>query len=302
MNLEEQDIDLEEELADLKQKQTSQLALAWMRFKRSKLALFGAGIVLGVIIIAIFAPYIAPYPPLEIDILNKSQPPSGAHILGTDMLGLDIFSRMVFGSRIALQIGLLIVAVSGGIGVTLGLLAGAVGGWVDELIMRLVDTFLSFPTLILALAIAGALGPGLYNVIIAVGMIVWTRFARVTRGEILSIKEEKYIEAARASGESRFNIALRYLLPNVLPSIVVVATLQLPAALLASAALSFLGVGAQPPQPSWGYMVSAGRGYLLEAPWISTFPGLAVMITVLGFNFMGDGLRDALNPMTRSGS
>ena len=300
--LQDEGIDYEEELRDLKQKQTGQLDLAWMRFKRSKLAIFGAFVVISLAAVAIFAPFVAPYSPYKLDILHKLEGPSMAHILGTDNLGRDIFSRLVFGSRIALKIGLLIVAVSGGIGITLGLLAGTIGGWVDELIMRLVDTFLAFPTLVLALAIAGALGPGLYNVIIAVGIVVWTRFARVTRGEILSIKEERYIEAARAAGESRFNIMIRYLLPNVLPSILVVATLQLPMALLSSAALSFLGVGAQPPRPSWGYMVSAGRGYILQAPWISTFPGLAIMLTVLGFNFIGDGLRDALDPMSRSDS
>lgn len=300
--LEQQGIRFEEEIADLKQKQTSQMALAWIRFKRSKLAIFGAMVVTALVIVAIFAPFIAPYSPYEVDISHKMEGPSRAHPLGTDNLGRDILSRLVFGSRIALKIGLLIVAVSGGIGITLGLLAGTVGGWVDELIMRLVDTFLAFPTIVLALAIAGALGPGLYSVIIAVGVVVWTRFARVTRGEILSIKEEQYIEAARAIGESRMSIMLRYLLPNVLPSIVIVATLQLPMALLASAALSFLGVGAQPPEPSWGYMVSTGRRYILQAPWISTFPGLAIMLTVLGFNFVGDGLRDALDPMARSES
>jgi len=293
--------EIDAELEDLKEKETSQLALAWMRFKRSKLALIGGLIVLVLVITAIFAPFIAPYDPLETNPQRRLEDPSSEHLLGTDNLGRDIFSRLVYGTRIALMIGVLIVAVSGGIGITLGVLAGVFGGWIDEAIMRLVDTFLAFPTVVMALAIAGALGPGLYNVIIAVGLVVWTRFARVTRGDILSIKTETYIEAAEAIGESKISLITKYYIPNVLPSIVVVATIMMPTALLASAALTFLGIGAQAPDPSWGYMVSSGRDYLTIAPWMATFGGASITVTVLAFNFVGDGLRDALDPV-RGGS
>ena len=296
---EDEEIDMEAEMSDLKQKETSQLNLVWLRFKRSKLAVFGAIIVLGLLITAIFAPLIAPQGPNDQHTGNRLKGPSPEHVLGTDSLGRDIFSRIVHGSRIALKIGILIVAVSGSIGVTLGLIAGVSGGWIDEIIMRLVDTFLSFPILVLALAIAAALQPSINSVIIAVGLLSWTRFARITRGEILSIKEEQFIESAEAIGEGKFSLMIRYMLPNALPSIVVVATLQMPSALLYSASLSFLGVGAQPPSPAWGLIVSQGRNYITIAPWISTFSGLAIMLTVMGFNFLGDGLRDALDPMTR---
>lgn len=296
---EDEEIDMEAEMSDLKQKETSQLNLVWLRFKRSKLAVFGSILVLSLLITAVFAPLIAPQGPNDQDTGSRLEGPSAEHVLGTDRLGRDVFSRIVHGSRIALKIGVLIVAVSGSIGVTLGLIAGVSGGWIDEIIMRLVDTFLSFPILVLALAIAAALEPSINSVIIAVGLLSWTRFARITRGEILSLKEEQFIESAEAIGESKFSLMIRYMLPNALPSIVVVATLQMPSALLYSASLSFLGVGAQPPSPAWGLIVSEGRNLLTIAPWISTFSGLAIMLTVMGFNFLGDGLRDALDPMTR---
>lgn len=295
-------IDLEAELADLEQKETSQFHLVWLRFKRNKLALVGAGIIITLVVLAILAPLIAPYDPVEIDIDKKLEDPSEDHLLGTDYLGRDILSRLLYGARNALLIGIGIVGLAGGIGVTLGLLAGSFGGAVDEVIMRLTDTFLSFPILVFAVAFATAMGFGQWPVVIAVGTIMWTRFARVTRGEILSLKQERFIEAAEAIGESRFNIIMRYLLPNVLPSIVVVATIQMPAALLYDASLSYLGLGIQPPAPSWGGIVSKGQTYMLFDPWMVTFAGLAIVITVLGFNFMGDGLRDALDPMTRGES
>jgi len=292
---------LAEEIDDLKKKETSQLELVWKRFKRNKLALLGAGIILSLIFVAIFAPFIAPYDPLQTHPDRIREDPSREHLLGTDQVGRDTLSRLIFGTRIALFIGLLIVAVSGSIGVTLGLIAGTYGGWVDEIIMRTVDTFLSFPVLIFALAISVALGTGLYPVIIATGLIIWTEFARVTRGEVLSIKKETYIESAMAIGEKKGNIILRYFLPNILPSIVVVATIQMPAALLYSATLNFLGIGAQPPVPSWGQMVRRGSEFMQFYPYLALFASLAIVITVLGFNFIGDGLRDALDPV-RGGS
>ncbi len=289
------------EIEDLKEKETSQLEMVWMRFKRNKLALVGTGIIIALIFTAIFAPFLAPYDPYEVDVYETRTDPSLEHPLGTDENGRDTLSRLIFGSRIALFIGLLIVAISGTIGVVLGLLAGTFGGWVDEIIMRLVDTFMAFPVLVFAVGISVSLGMGLYPVVLAVGFIVWTRFARVTRGEVLSIKQEQYIEGAKAIGEKKINIILRYFFPNVLPSIVVVATLQIPSALLYSATLSFLGIGAQPPTASWGRMVRQGAKFMQFYPYMAIFSGLAIVITVLGFNFMGDGLRDALDPV-RGGS
>lgn len=286
-----------EEIEDLKNKETSQLEMVWMRFKRNKLALIGMGIVLTLIFMAIFAPFIAPHDPYATDSDNIRVPPSSEHLLGTDQYGRDTLSRLIYGTRIALFIGLLIVAVSGSIGVVLGLIAGSYGGWVDEIIMRLVDTFMAFPILIFAVAVSVALGYGLYPVIIAVGLIIWTRFARVTRGDILAIKQETYIEGAKAIGESRLSLILRYYLPNVLPSIVIVATIQMPAALLYSATLNFLGIGAQQPTASWGGMVRRGSAFMAFSPYMAVFSGLAIIITVLAFNFIGDGLRDALDPI-----
>lgn len=295
----EEEIDLDQELSDLKQKKTSMFHLALLRFRRNKLAIVGAVIVMSIVISAIFAPIIAPYSPLEQNVDRGLEGPSADHPLGTDKLGRDILSRLIYGARSALMVGLLVVLISGGIGIALGLLAGAFGGIVDEIVMRVVDTFLSFPVIVMAFAIAAIMGSGIMPVIIAVGIIIWTRFARVARGEILSLKNETFIESAEAIGESKFNVIVRYLFPNILPSLTIVATLQIPTALLYSASLNFLGVGIQPPTPSWGYMVATGRYYILISPWMSIFGGLAIMLTVLGFSFMGDGLRDALDPMTR---
>ncbi len=297
-----EDVDIKQELEDLKEKETSQMELVWLRFKRNKLALFGMGVIMTLIITAIFAPFLAPYDPVEdYDVYNDKAPPSSEHLLGTDKNGRDTLSRLIYGTRIALFIGILIVAVSGGIGVTLGLLAGTMGGWVDEVIMRVVDTFMAFPILVFAMGVSIALGKGLYPVIIAVGLIIWTRFARVTRADVLSIKQEQYIEGAKAIGESRLSIITKYYFPNVLPSVVVVATIQMPSALLYSATLNWFGIGAQPPTPTWGSMVSAGSGIMQFNPWLVTFSGLAIVITVLGFNFIGDGLRDALDPIRGGG-
>lgn len=294
-----EEIDFEKELEDLKDKETSQMELTWMRFKRNKLAILGAALVMGLIIVAIFAPFIAPYDPLETNVENKRAYPSSEHLLGTDQLGRDLLSRLIYGTRIALLIGVLIVAVSGGIGVSLGLLAGTFGGWIDEVIMRVVDTFMAFPVLVFAMALATALGFGLYPVILAVGLIIWTQFARVTRSDVLSVKQETFIESAEAIGENKFNLIMRYIFPNVLPSIVVLATIQMPTAILYSATLNFLGIGVQPPQPSWGEMVNAGSRFMQFNPNMVTVAGIAIIVTVLAFNFVGDGLRDALDPKRR---
>ncbi len=295
-------VDIEEEIKDLKRKETSQMQLVWLRFKRNKLALFGMSVLIILILVAIFAPFIAPHDPIKTDVYNTRADPSWNHLLGTDQLGRDTLTRLMYGARISLMIGILVVFISGGIGVTLGLIAGTTGGWVDEIIMRLVDTFLAFPTLLFGLALATSLGFGLYPVIIAVGLVMWTRFARVTRGEVLSIKNEGFIESAKAIGESRISIIFRYFLPNILPSIVVMATIQMPWAILAAAALNYLGVGVQPPTASWGEMVNSGAVFMQFNPLMVTVSGLAIVVTVLAFNFMGDGLRDALDPVRRGGS
>lgn len=294
---EDEDVDIKRELEDLKGKETSQMELVWMRFKRNKLALFGIGVLILLITVAIFAPFLAPNDPEKTNVARQTEGPSSEFPLGTDDNGMCILSRLIHGSRIALLIGMLIVAVSGGIGVTLGLISGTMGGWVDEVIMRIVDTFMAFPVLIFAAGMTIAFDRGIYPVIIAVGLITWTRFARVIRGDVLSIKQEKYIESAKAIGESKFSTISKYYLPNVLPSVVVVATIQMPSALLFSATLSFLGIGAQPPTPEWGLMVHEAQEYMWHNPWPITFSGLAIVITVLAFNFMGDGLRDALDPV-----
>ncbi len=296
-----EETDIKQELEDLKGKETSQMELVWLRFKRNKLAIFGIVVLLLLIGVAIFAPFIAPNDPEKTGADRQRESPSSEFPLGTDANGMCIFSRLIYGSRIALLIGLLIVAVSGGIGVTLGLIAGTMGGWVDEIIMRVVDTFMAFPVLVFAAGITIAFERGIYPVIIAVGLIMWTRFARVTRGDVLGIKQENYIEGAKAIGESKLNTISRYFLPNVLPSVVVVATIQMPSALLFSATLSFLGIGAQRPTPEWGLMVNEAQAYMWSNPWPITYPGLAIVITVLAFNFMGDGLRDALDPVRGGG-
>ncbi|MFP4589139.1 MAG: ABC transporter permease [Candidatus Bipolaricaulota bacterium] len=284
---------------ELRRQRTSQLYLIWLRFKRNKLAVIGLSFVLVMVFIALFAPWISPHDPYVTRPLQKREAPSLEFPLGTDSLGRCVLSRLFSGSRIALQIGVLIILFEGSIGVFLGLISGFFGGWADEIVMRLVDVLRSFPVIVLAMAIAGIMGQGIYNVVIALGIVGWTTYARMVRSRILSIKEESYVEAAYSIGEPSYSVILRYVLPNALPTVIVMMAIMMPTALIASATLSFLGVGVQPPTPSWGSMVSAGRDYLLEAPWISSFAGLFIMFTVLGFNFLGDGLRDSLDPTTK---
>ena len=277
-----------------------QFRVILQRLKKNRLAFLGAWIVVLIIFVAIFAPFIAPHHYARQVLRNRFLPPSMEYPLGTDTIGRCIFSRMVYGSRIALMIGVMIVGIQAVIGVTLGLISGYYGGRIDTIIMRLVDIMLAFPAIVLALAIAAALGPGLFNVMLALGVIGWSGYARVVRGQVLSVKENDYIEAIRAVGASNARIIFRHILPNVVAPIIVMATLGMAGALLAASALSFLGLGAQPPMPCWGAILAAGRGFLRRAPWITTFPGLAIMITVLGFNFLGDGLRDTLDPRLKT--
>ncbi|MDI3473390.1 MAG: peptide/nickel transport system permease protein [Thermotogaceae bacterium] len=290
---------LKEEIRKLKRKRSSQANLVWKRFTKNKLALIGFIMVSIIIFMAIFAPLIAPYDPYKTSPLERFKPPSKEHLLGTDALGRDVFSRLIYGSRIALEIGILIVLFEGIIGISLGLVSGYFGGIVDKLIMWLVDVLRSFPIVVLALAIAGVLGQGILNVVIALGTVGWTSYARMVRSKVLTIKELEYIEAAKSIGESNLAIIFRHVLPNVLSTAIVMVCLMMPTALIASATLSFLGLGVQPPTADWGSIIAEGRRYLLKAPWISTSAGFFIMFTVLGFNFIGDGLRDALDPTSR---
>ena len=290
---------IKEDISNLKRKKSSQMSLVWSRFKKNKLALVGFIIVSIVIFIAIFEHLLTPYDPLDTDPFNRLKAPSAEHWLGTDELGRDVLTRLFYGSRIALLIGVLIILFEGAIGIILGILSGFFGGAIDIVTMRIVDILRSFPVVILAMAIAGIMGQGLLNVVIALGIVGWTTYARMVRSKILSIKETDYVEAAYSIGESTFSVIMKYVMPNAIPTAIIMICIMMPTALIASATLSFLGVGVQPPSPDWGSMIAAGRAYLLRAPWISTSAGLAIMFTVLGFNFIGDGLRDALDPTTK---
>ncbi len=262
-------------------------------------AVFGISVIVFTLVVAIFAPYIAPHQPNEQELLNRLKPPSLKHPLGTDGHGRDILSRVIFGSRISLLIGLISIGIGLGIGLPMGLTAGFFGGVYEEVIMRTIDIMMSFPGILLALVVVAILGPGLFNVMIAIGIWSIPIFTRIVRGSTLSLREEQFIEASRALGVGDFKIMIKHVLPNCLAPILVLSSLRLATAILSAAALSFLGLGAQPPTPDWGAMLSAGRQYLRGAWWFSTFPGLAIMFVVLGFNLLGDGLRDVLDPKMR---
>lgn len=251
---------------------------------------------------ALLAPLLAPYDPLAQDLGSRLQPPSPQHWLGTDSLGRDIASRILYGARISLIIGVVVVTVAGVVGTAIGLVAGYAGGLVDEALMRLTEVFLAFPALILAMAIAGALGPSLTNAIIAIAVVTWAVYARLVRGQILSLRRREFVEAARAIGASRTRIVVRHLLPNALAPLMIQASFDLGSSIIAAAGLSFIGFGAQPPTPEWGVMISEGRNYISTQPWLSLFPGLAILLAVGSFNLLGDGLRDAFDPrFSRSG-
>lgn len=259
-------------------------------------AIIGLVIVIFILIMAFVGPRVAPYDYRTQNILNRFQPPSADHLLGTDSLGRDIFSRILHGTFITVQIGFLSVLFGLTIGLILGLLAGYYGGIIDKIISGFIETLLAFPSLLLALVIISILGPGLYKVMLAVGIRTLPIFARLARGQCLQAKNMEYVDSARALGARDFKIILSHILPNIISPILVMATLQISITILSAAALSFLGLGAQPPIPAWGSMVSEGRSYLRTAWWVSTFPGIAIMITVLGFNLLGDGLRDIFDP------
>jgi peptide/nickel transport system permease protein len=271
----------------------------WLFVRRAltaRFAAFGAVVVLSVVLMAVFAPALATYDPLKQDLVGQLAGPSAAHLLGTDNVGRDVLARVIWGTRVSLIAGLVSVAIGVVAGCLLGLGAGYWGGRLDELVMRLMDAVLSFPALVLALALAAVLGAGLGGVLIALGVVYTPAFARLMRAQVLTIRTREYVQAARLLGAPDWWILLRHVLPNAATPIVVQASLSVGFAILAEASLSFLGLGVQPPEPSWGSMINAGRGYLQQAPWIVFGPGAALFVTVLGLNFVGDAVRDALDP------
>ncbi|HHY11258.1 MAG TPA: ABC transporter permease [Firmicutes bacterium] len=269
----------------------------WARFKKNRLAMIGLCVIIFLYLVALFAPVLAPYPYDKMNLTNLyASPGSPGHILGTDEFGRDVLSRLIYGARISLTVGLVVVGMASAIGVTLGALAGYYGGWVDSLIMRIVDFLYAFPFFILAITIVAILGPSLYNAMFALALVSWIGYARMVRGQFLALKQREFVEAAKAVGASGFRIMFVHLLPNALGPVIVQMSLGVAGAILSASGLSFLGLGAQPPTAEWGAMLNAGKDYIRSAPHLATYPGLAIMITVLAFNFVGDGLRDALDP------
>jgi peptide/nickel transport system permease protein len=263
------------------------------------MARVGAAIVLLAVVAAVFGPAFAPFDPAAQELALRLEGPTGAHWFGLDELGRDIFARVLSGARISLMVGLVVVGVSASIGILLGSIAGYFGGRIDEVISRVIDILLAFPGLLLAIAMVAVLGPNLVNVVLALSLIGWVGYARLVRGQVLRAREFEFVQAARALGATTPRILARHVIPTTLPAVTVQATLGMGGAILAEAALSFLGLGVQPPTPSWGTMLNYGRAHLLDAPHLTIFPGLAIAILVLGFNFLGDGLRDALDPATQ---
>jgi peptide/nickel transport system permease protein len=256
-------------------------------------------IIVLLIIVAVFAPFIAPYNPYQTSLSDTLKPPSHAHLLGTDEVGRDFLTRLIYGSRISLLVGVVAVSIAGTIGMTLGLIAGYFGGWIGNVIMRFIDALLALPPLILMLAIAAMLGGGLLNVLISIGVAMMPTYCRVMCGQVLSLKSNDYVMAARAGGARNFRIMFRHLLPNSLPPLMVLLSINLGTAILMEASLSYLGIGITPPTATWGAMVSASQRFLLTYPLLSIAPGVAILIVVLAFNMVGDGLRDALDPRLR---
>ncbi len=271
----------------------------WLRLRRRPSALIGLAVVIGFILLAIFAPSISPQDPIATSWGAIRKPPSAEHWFGTDEIGRDVLSRVIWGTQASLMAGVISVSISLLIGVPIGLLAGFVGGTVDAIISRITDAFLACPFLILAIALAAFLGPSLTNAMVAIGISAAPIFVRLTRGQVIQIKVEDYVEAARSVGNPPWRIALVHILPNILPPLLVQATLAIAAAVIAEASLSFLGLGQQPPAPSWGSMLNTAKNFIEQAPWMAIWPGLSIFLLVLSFNLFGDGLRDALDPRQR---
>lgn len=267
--------------------------------RKNPLAFLGGIILLFIVLCALIAPFIVPHNPYKVNVALRLQPPSIKHLFGTDELGRDIFSRVLIGSRISLQAAFVIIGLSLIIGTIIGTVAALLGGWIDDVLMRLTDAFLAFPYLIFAMLVSAVLGPSLYNAMLAISITWWPWYARLARGQVLSIKTQLYVEAARAVGVTGFRFFYYYLLRNALSPLVVQATLDVGYAVLLASSLSFIGLGAQPPIPEWGRMVADGRQYLLSCWWVPIFPGLAIFFTVLGFNLIGDAIRDFADPRMR---
>jgi peptide/nickel transport system permease protein len=278
------------------QAQAGRAYQGWLQLSTNRLAMLGLAIVVVLLLTAAFAPWIATHSPTAQSLSDRLQPPSAAHWLGTDELGRDIFSRIVYGSRLTLYVVGLVVIIVGPVGLLVGTVAGYFGGWVDTVLMRITDIFLAFPRLILALAFVAALGPGIENAIIAIAITAWPPYARMARAETLTVRNADFIAAARIQGAGPVRIISRHIVPMCLSSVIVRLTLDMAGIILTAAGLGFLGLGAQPPLPEWGAMISTGRHYLLDQWWVATMPGLAIFTVSLGFNLLGDGLRDVLDP------
>jgi peptide/nickel transport system permease protein len=272
------------------------------RFRSNPLSLIGFSILIFIVIIAIIAPYIAPFPEDAtgaVHALDRLLPPSYEHPFGTDKVGRDIYSRVLLGTGLALQVGTVVIVVSATIGITVGAVAGYFGGWTDELLMRFTDIFLTVPALVLAIAVTSALGKGITNTMIGISLVWWPGFARLTRGLVLSLREEPYVEAAYGIGAGHARILFRHILPNAISPLIIKMTTDFGFAVLTAAALGFIGLGAQPPTPEWGAMINDGRTYFPDEWWIATFPGMAIWLLVFSWNLLGDGLRDVLDPRSR---
>ncbi len=279
------------------QSRAGQTFLSWLRFRRNPLAMIGLGISLALILMSIFAPLLAPYDPIVQSLPDRLLPPlTPGHWMGTDDFGRDIFSRILYGSRITLYIVLLVILTAPVVGLIIGTVAGYFGGWVDAILMRITDIFLAFPKLILALALVAVLGPGMVNAVLAIAVTSWPPYARVARAETLTVRNSDYIAATRLQGASSLRLIWGHVMPMCLPSVIIRVTLDMAGVILTAAGLGFLGLGVQPPLPEWGLMISAGRKFLFEQWWVATMPGLAIFIVSLGFNLLGDGLRDVLDP------
>jgi peptide/nickel transport system permease protein len=271
--------------------------LTWRRFTANKLAVIGMLIVVALVVIAAFAPLLAPYSPYIGDLRNaRLLPPGAEHWLGTDDQGRDILSRLIYGSRLTLQVVVLVAIIAAPLGLLVGTVAGYAGGWVDAVLMRITDIFLAFPKLVLALAFVAALGPGIGNAIIAIAITSWPPYARIARAETMTLRNSDYISAVRLMGASPWRIVLRHIMPLCISSLIVRVTLDMAGIILTAAGLGFLGLGAQPPLPEWGAMIASGRRFILDQWWVAAMPGFAILVVSLGFNLLGDGLRDALDP------
>ncbi|MBN1595256.1 ABC transporter permease [candidate division FCPU426 bacterium] len=273
----------------------------WRKFKRKRLSVIGTVLVLTLIVLSLGAPFIAPHPPDEQNLALRLHPPDASHWLGTDEYGRDVLSRMLYGGRISLSVGFVAVGIALAIGIILGAIAGYFGGWLDQLIMRTVDIVLCIPTLFLILMLIVFLGPNLFNIMVIIGCTSWTELSRLVRAEFLTLRQRDYIQAAHAVGVSDLGVIFRHILPNALAPVFVSATFGIAGAILLESGLSFLGLGVQPPVPSWGNILTAGKDYITQAWWLTLSPGIAIFLTVLGYNLLGDGLRDILDPRLSSG-